>query len=74
MVMLTGQMPESEMIEERGDEYERLKASGKLEERIVPPVPRRWRIAGAIAGIAAFLFGMTLIALALSTELAKLWK
>lgn len=72
MVMLTGQMPESEMIEERGLEYARLKAAGKLEERIVKAIPRRWRTAGAVLGIAAFLFGMVLIALALSTELAKI--
>jgi hypothetical protein len=72
MVMMTGQMPESEMIEERGAEYDRLKASGKLEERIVEPVPRGWRTAGAVLGIVAFLFGMALIVLALSTELQKI--
>lgn len=68
MVMLTGQMSENEMIEERGAEYNRLVAEGKLEERIVKPMPVHVRLLGGIVGIATFLFGIFLIALALSAE------
>jgi len=71
MVMWTGQMTESEMQEERGTEYQRLVESGQLENRVVKPVQRRWRILGAVLGICAFLFGLFLIALALGTELSQ---
>lgn len=70
MVMLTGQMPESEMREERADEYVRLQQAGKLEERVVPPVSVWWRIFGRVTGVLSFLCGLTLIALALLTEVA----
>jgi len=68
MVMLTGQMPEEEMIEERGAEYDRLRDQGRLEELVVPPVERKWRIIGAIMGVMAFLTGIMLIVVALWTE------
>ncbi len=70
MVMLTGQMTESEMKEERPAEYERLLASGQLENLIEPPVALRWRILGAIFGILAFSVGMVLIVLIIRSELA----
>ncbi len=72
MVMLTGQMSENEMREERGAEYARLVAEGKLEERIVKPTPLHVRVLGGVAGIATFLFGIFLIALALSAEYFQL--
>lgn len=68
MVMLTGQMTEAEMQEERGDEYDRLVKEGKLEERIEKPVPFVYRFFGGIAGIGAFLFGIFLIVAALVAE------
>lgn len=71
MVMLTGQMSESEMKEERPAEYERLVAEGKLEERIAPPVAFHWRLIGAIIGLGLFVFGIVLIALALTTEIGQ---
>jgi hypothetical protein len=72
--MFTGQMSESEMKEERGAEYERLVKTGQLEGRTVQPMERPWRILGTIFGIAAFLFGILLIVLALSTELSQFIK
>ena len=71
MVMLTGQMTEDEMKDERPAEYERLVAEGKLEERIVPPVPFYLRAIGAVLGMIAFLTGIILIALALKTEISQ---
>ena len=68
MVMLTGQMTESEMAEERGVEYDQLVAEGRLEERVEPAVKLHWRVLGGIGGMAAFLLGITLIVLALISE------
>jgi cytochrome b subunit of formate dehydrogenase len=69
MVMMTGRMPEEEMIDERGAEYDRLVQTGQLESRIVPPVALKWRIVGAAGGFIAFVCGIVLIVLALITEL-----
>ena len=71
LAMLTGQIRESQMREERADEYRRLAESGELEGLARAPAPRLWRFLGALAGIAAFLFGMALILLALKTELGQ---
>jgi cytochrome b subunit of formate dehydrogenase len=71
MTMFTGRMTETEMKEERTDEYKRLMESGELEKRIVNPLPWQWRLVGVIAGILAFLFGLFLIALAIETEIAQ---
>lgn len=73
MVMLTGQMSEEEMKEERLDEYQRLVAEGQLEERVVPPVSRRYLIVGTIAGIVAFMIGITLIFMAVLTEIRSVF-
>lgn len=71
MTMFTGSMSEEEMIEERGREYERLVAEGKLEERVVPQMPLRWRIVGVVLGMSAFLMGIVLIVLAAKTEISQ---
>jgi hypothetical protein len=71
LVMLTGQMTEDEMKEERPAEYERLVGSGKLAERLVDPIALKWRVLGAILGIAAFICGIVLIVLAIKTELGQ---
>jgi len=73
MVMLTGRMTESEMKEERGDEYARLVQSGELERRLVPPVALKWRLLGAVAGLMAFALGVTLIVLAITTEFDQIF-
>ncbi|MCL5270032.1 MAG: hypothetical protein M1457_05665 [bacterium] len=74
MVMLTGQISESEMEEERPAEYERLKQEGTLDRKVVAPVALHWRVLGAIAGVIAFTIGVALIILALSTELRQLFR
>ena len=71
MVMLTGQMTESEMMEERPAEYERMIAEGKLDQRTSDPVALGWRVLGATIGILTFLIGVSLIALALKTEISQ---
>ena len=72
MVMLTGQMTESEMKEERPAEYERLVENGQLEGRVVPPVALRWRVVGAIFGMIAFSIGMVLIVFIIKTQLTHI--
>jgi cytochrome b subunit of formate dehydrogenase len=74
LVMLTGQMTETEIQEERPDEYERLVAAGELEKRIVKPATLKWRVLGTIGGIAALLFGIMLIILAIKTELSQIFR
>lgn len=74
MVMFTGQMPESELKEERPAEYERLKKSGELEHLVEKPVSRRLQFIGAIAGIAAFMIGIAFIVLAFVTEIWNLFQ
>jgi cytochrome b subunit of formate dehydrogenase len=69
MTMWTGQISEEEMKEERPAEYERLVAANELESRIEDPISLRWRIVGVVLGISAFLFGISLIILAIRTEL-----
>ena len=64
-------MTEAEMKEERAAEYERLVTTGHLEKRLVKSVALKWRILGTIAGVAALLFGMLLIILAIKTELGQ---
>lgn len=71
MVMLTGQMSESEMREERPAEYERMVAEGTLEQHVVEPVALKWRVLGAIVGMITFFIGIGLIALALKTEISQ---
>src|SRR5690606_10966799 len=71
MSMHTGYMSEEEMIEERGREYERLVAEGKLDARVVQPMALGWRIVGVVLGMSAFLLGISLIILAAKTELGQ---
>lgn len=72
LAMWSGQMSEAEMKEERPAEYERLVASSELDARIVPPMTIKRRIAGIVLGMAAFLFGMVLIILAIRTEILNI--
>jgi len=62
-VMFTGQLSEDEFKHERGAEYERLVAEGKLAELRVKPAPHWYRIVAVVAGIVAMAIGTTLIAL-----------
>ncbi len=59
IVMFTGSWDLEEFKEERPEEYERLKASGELEKRLVAPPSRR-------AVIISHIFGFTLLTIGIS--------
>src|SRR4029079_7177319 len=59
-VMFTGSLPEEELKQERGEEYDRLVATGELEKLRVPTAPKQYRIAAVIAGIIAMTIGTTI--------------
>jgi hypothetical protein len=69
MTMWTGQISEEELKEERPELYERLVEANALEGEIVPPMALRWKVVGVVLGITAFLTGISLIVLAIQTEL-----
>jgi cytochrome b subunit of formate dehydrogenase len=62
-VMFTGRLSEEEFQHERGVEYERLKASGELEELKVPPAPRWYRVFAVTMGITAMTIGTVIAVL-----------
>ena len=62
-VMFTGRLPEEEFKHERGAEYERLVAEGKLDELRVAPAPAWYRKFAVFAGITAMAVGTTLVVL-----------
>jgi cytochrome b subunit of formate dehydrogenase len=62
-VMFTGSLPEHEMKEERGAEYERLAATGELEALKVRPPRKGYRVFAVLMGIIAMAIGTTLVVL-----------
>ncbi|MCU7879438.1 MAG: cytochrome c3 family protein [Candidatus Thiodiazotropha sp. (ex Lucinoma aequizonata)] len=62
-VMFTGSWNLEEFKEERPEEYERLKASGELEKRLVAPPSKRWDLLSHLLGF--FLLGTGLMLLVL---------
>jgi cytochrome b subunit of formate dehydrogenase len=62
-VMFTGSLPEEEFKEERPAEYERLVATGKLDELKVAPPPKWARKLAVAAGLIAMLIGSTIVVL-----------
>ena len=62
-VMFTGSLPEEEFKEERGTEYERLKASGELEKLRVPPPPKSYRLFAVLMGVTAMVIGTAIAVL-----------
>jgi cytochrome b subunit of formate dehydrogenase len=63
MVIFTGRLTESELRHERRAEFERLTATGEIEDLIVGrPSERSW-MAGRVFGTAAVLIGLTLVGL-----------
>jgi hypothetical protein len=68
-VIFTGRVPVDELKFDKPDEYERLVADGRLDEHLVPPVPRRVeRVIRAFA-FTALAVGLILIALIIYTML-----
>jgi len=62
-VIFTGRVPLEELKKDKPREYERLVASGELEQTLVDPYPRGLERAFKIFGFAALAVGLTLIAL-----------
>jgi hypothetical protein len=62
-VIFTGSLPEEEFKHERGEEYDRLVASGELEQLRVKAPSRWWRHFAVFAGIVAMLIGSTIVIL-----------
>jgi len=62
-VIFTGRVPIEELKQDKPGEYEDLVASGKLEEKLVEPYPRRLELGFRILGFTALAVGLTLIAL-----------
>lgn len=62
-VMFTGRLPEEEFKDERGAEYERLKASGELDALRVEPSPRSYRVIAVMLGVTAMVIGTAIAAL-----------
>ncbi len=66
LVIFTGVEGEEEFKHKRPQEYERLKAQGKLEARLAEP-PGIWQINfSKVVGFTAIMIGLTLLALTLS--------
>lgn len=63
LVVFTGRATAEYMQEEHPLEYERLKASGELERRVVPPASRGAYLFGMIFGFASLATGVFLIGL-----------
>ncbi|MCY2926903.1 MAG: cytochrome c3 family protein [Planctomycetota bacterium] len=62
-VIFTGRLAEEEFKHERGAEYDRLAASGELEQLRVSPPKRGYRLLAILVGILAMGIGLTLVAL-----------
>lgn len=60
-VIFIGTMPLDELKHERPREYAELVESGKLDEIIVPPVPRWFFVIAHIFGFTALAIGLTLV-------------
>ncbi len=62
-VIFTGQISEEEFRQERGLQYERLAASGRLDELRVPPAPAWQHQIAGLAAIVALVVGIALVLL-----------
>jgi cytochrome b subunit of formate dehydrogenase len=72
-VMFSGRVTEAEMKHERGRQWERLKAEGRLAELQAKGVtPRAWTVLTSTFGMAALVLGMVLT-VAMIWGLARLW-
>jgi len=62
-VIFTGRVPLAELQYDKPAEYERLSASGKLEQRLVDPLPRAAERGFRVFGFGVLAVGLLLIAL-----------
>jgi len=63
--MFTGSWDLEEFKEERPEEYDRLKASGELEKRLVAPPSKRAVVISHIIGFTLLTVGITLLVMVL---------
>jgi len=68
-VIFTGRVTVKEMEEERPDEYERLRRTGRLDELASPAAPRWVYRLGRTAGGVAVVLGLLMVALIVFAEL-----
>ena len=68
-VIFTGRVTVDELKYDKPGEYERLKASGELEEHIVEPIPSYLEQPVKVFGFTALFIGLTLIFLIIYTML-----
>ncbi len=66
-VIFTGQIPVDELKYDKPDEYESMRASGELENRLEDPYPERQARALKIFGAVALVFGLVLLTLIVYT-------
>ena len=68
-VIFTGRVPLEELKRDKPLEYERMKAEGKLEERLVEPLPKEFETAAKVFGFTMLGIGLTIVGLILYTML-----
>jgi len=68
-VIFTGRVPLEELKHDKPREYEYLRDSGQLDQRMVDPVPTKTERVMKIFGFVALGIGLTLIALIVYTML-----
>ena len=68
-VIFTGRVPLEELKRDKPMEYERMKAEGKLEERLVDPLPKEFETTVRIFGFTMLAIGLTIVGLILYTML-----
>jgi cytochrome b subunit of formate dehydrogenase len=68
-VIFTGRVPLEELKRDKPMEYERMMAEGKLEERLVDPLPKEFEKAVRVFGFTMLAIGLTIVGLILYTML-----
>jgi cytochrome b subunit of formate dehydrogenase len=68
-VIFTGRVPLEELKRDKPMEYERMKAEGKLQERLVDPLPEEFEKAVRVFGFSMLAIGLTIVGLILYTML-----
>jgi cytochrome b subunit of formate dehydrogenase len=68
-VIFTGRVPLEELKRDKPKEYERMKAEGKLQERLVEPLPKEFETTVRVFGFTMLAIGLTIVGLILYTML-----